>query len=110
MRVVLPNMLAAMIGRSAASAGGTARTMPTMAPAARVKIDARNAVDAGDVGDRGNQRDVFRADVRGDVAAGDGRDADFGHAGGKRSHRGGDDAGPAGAAHADDARRACLRR
>ena len=44
---------------------------------------ARDGVDPGDVDDRRHDRDIARADVRGRVAAGDGRDHELGHSDGQ---------------------------
>src|SRR5690606_18565731 len=63
----------------------------------------RDAVEARDVGDRVQHRDVAGTDVGGDVARGHRRHHDLRYADGQCLQRGGDQRGAAGAAQADDA-------
>ena len=62
---------------------------------------ARDRVDAGDVDDRRHDRDVADTDIRRRVAAGHGRDHQFGQADRQRAHRGCDEDCPAAAADSD---------
>ena len=65
--------------------------------------DAREAVQARHVGDARHHRDVLRAEVRGDIACGQGRDHQLREAEGQGAHRGGTDGRTAAAAERDDA-------
>ena len=76
--------------------------MPTIASAALREHRAGDAVQPGDVGDRGHHHDVGDADVGRDVAGGERRDHQLRHAERQRAHAGGDDRGAAAAADADD--------
>ena len=63
----------------------------------------RDRVQALDVGHRIHHRDVGWADIAADIARGDRRDQDLGHADRQRPHARRDERGAAGAAGGDDA-------